>query len=390
MNSVTEALPAVSPGTQHTPTPVQSVTVTPDESTAPSRSWLKPLLIVTAVLAALGWGTHFGLHAYHYEDTDNAYLVGHLHQVSPQLGGQVKEVLVQDNQIVQAGDVLARLDPLEFEIAVQKARAALALAEAQQTQTAAAASQADAQLAEAIARVAQAEAQIVQARAQLDLTQLTLGRNEQLFKNGGAVTQADLDNARAAYDAAKATLDAATANRTAAAATIGSAEAARKSAAAQATGAAANIASASAALADAQRQLAYTVITAPAAGRVGNRSVEVGNLVAAGQTLLAIAEPAPWIVANFKETQLNRMRAGQEVDITVDALDGQELHGRIDSLSPASGAQFALLPPDNATGNFNKVVQRVPVKIVLDTASAARLGDRLRLGFSVIVQARVR
>ena len=106
--------------------------------------------------------------------------------------------------------------------------------------------------------------------------------------------------------------------------------------------------------------------------------------------LLALAEPGPWVVANFKETQLARLSPGQDVDVTVDAVPGPVLHGKIESLAPASGAQFALLPPDNATGNFNKVVQRVPVKITLDPASLAQLGDRLRFGYSVIVSVRVR
>lgn len=355
-----------------------------------SRKLAKPILLGVVSAAVLAWLAHFGLHSYRYEETENAYIVGHIHQISPQLAGQVKEVLVQDNQDVKAGDVLVRLDALEFEIAVQKAQASVAQAKAQETQATAATSQAIAGLAEATARATQAEAQIVQSRAQLDLAQLTLNRNEQLFKNGGAVTQAEVDNARSAFNAAQAGLNAAQANRAAAQASVGSAEAAQKSAGAQAIAASANAAAAIATLRDAERQLAYTVIKAPTDGRVGNKNVEAGNRVSAGQSLLALAEPAPWIVANFKETQLAKMHVGQEVEISVDALPGQALHGRIDSLSPASGAQFALLPPDNATGNFNKVVQRVPVKIVLDAESLRQAGDRLRLGYSVIAEVRIR
>jgi len=191
-------------------------------------------------------------------------------------------------------------------------------------------------------------------------------------------------------NAAKAAVDAATANRAAAEAAVGSAEAARKAALAQTTAATANVAAAEAALHDAQRQLAYATLTAPADGRIGNKNVESGNRVSAGQTLFALTEPTPWIVANFKETQLPRIRPGEPVEITIDALPGQVFAGRVDSLAPASGAQFALLPPDNATGNFNKVVQRVPVKITLQPESAAKLGDRLRFGYSVIVNVRVR
>jgi membrane fusion protein (multidrug efflux system) len=354
------------------------------------RGATRPIVAGVLAVAALAWIAHFALHAYHYVETDNAYIVGHLHQVSPQVDGQVKDVLVTDNQEVKAGDVLVRLDPLEYEIATQKAIAALAQARAQENQTASAAAQAVAQIAEASARVAQAEAGIVQSQAQLDLAKLTAARNDQLLKAGGAVTQADVDNSRSNLNAAQAALAAAAANRTAAEAAVGSAQAAQKSSVAQAAAAAANVAAAEAALRDTQRQLAYTTLTAPAAGRVGNKNVEPGNRVSAGQTLLALTEPAPWIVANFKETQLPRMAAGQPVEITVDALPGQMLQGHIDSLAPASGAQFALLPPDNATGNFNKVVQRVPVKIVLEPESLAQLGNRLRFGYSVVVSVRVR
>ena len=384
MNSVTEK-------PTRTTTPLSGTApASVDRPAKPKRGFVKPLLTGLVAVAALAWLVHFGLHAYHYVETDNAYITGHLHQVSAQIDGQVKEVLVEDNQNVKAGDVLVRLDPLEFEIAAQKASASLAQARAQESQTTATAAQADAQLAEANARVAQAEAQITQTRAQLELAQLTASRNDQLFQNGGAATKADVDNSRSGLNAMQATVEAATANRTAAQAAVGSAQAAQKSAVSQGAAAAANVAAAEAALRDAQRQLSYATLIAPAAGRVGNKLVESGNRISAGQSLFAITEPAPWIVANFKETQLPRMVIGQPVEITIDALPGRILQGKIDSLSPASGAQFALLPPDNATGNFNKVVQRVPVKIVLDPESLAQLGDRLRFGYSVIVSVRVR
>jgi membrane fusion protein (multidrug efflux system) len=348
------------------------------------------VLGIAAGLALLGWLGQLALHAYRYEKTDDAYLTGHLHQISPQLDAQVKGILVTDNQAVRAGDVLVRLDPRQFELAVQKAQAALEQARAQANETHAASAQADAQVAEAEARAKQAEAQLAQAAAQLDLARLTLTRNEQLFAKGGVITDADLDNARGAFHAAEAAHAANQANVTAAQAGIGSAQAAQNSARAQVAAATANIAVAEAAVRDAERQLGYTVLTAPADGRVGNKSVEVGNRVVAGQTLFSLAAPDAWIVANFKETQLARMHAGQDVELEVDALPGHVLHGKVDSIAPASGAQFALLPPDNATGNFNKVIQRVPVKITLDDASRHELGDRLRLGLSVIVNVRVR
>lgn len=354
-----------------------------------SRTHLRNIVFALIILGIVGWGIHFGVHAYHYEDTDDAFVAGHLHTISAQVDGQVTDVLVAENQIVHAGDVLLRLDPLQYQIGVEKATAAVAQAKAQEQQLAAASAQADAAVAEAEARVNQAEAQRTQTTAQLDLAQVTLTRNQQLFRANGAA-QADLDQARSAAQAADAAHHAAEANLVAARAAVNSAQAAQKSAHAQTEAAHAAIAAAEAALRDAQRQLAYTTIAAPADGRIGNRHVEPGNRVQAGQALLALAENNAWVVANFKETQLAHMQPGQEVELTIDAVPGVTLHGKVDSVSPASGAEFALLPPDNATGNFNKVVQRVPVKITLDPESRAKVGDRLRLGLSAVVNVRVR
>ncbi|WP_415910651.1 HlyD family secretion protein [Oleiharenicola sp. Vm1] len=378
-----ETAPA-SPAHRHTPPPAKTAAAPAGARRA------MPFVLGAVALGTAAWLGHFAWHAWHYEETENAYLVGHLHQISPQISGQVREVRVRDNQDVKAGDVLVTLDPLEFEIARQKADAALAQAKAQAAQIAAARAQADAQYTEASARAAQADAELGQVQAQLALARLSLQRVQQLLRGSGAVPQSDADAAQSNYDAAVAAVAAAEANQTAARAAVVSAQATQQSVRAQAASADAAIAVAAAALRDAERELAYTTLTAPSDGRVGNRNVEPGNRVTAGQTLLALAEPAPWIVANFKETQLAHMHPGQPVDISVDAFPGEKLHGRIDSFSPASGAQFALLPPDNATGNFNKVVQRIPVKIVLAPESLRAFAAQLRLGYSVIVDVRVR
>ena len=355
----------------------------------PTARW-KAALGTLGAVALLAWFGHIGLRAYRFEETDDAYVTGHIHQVSPQLDGQVREVLITDNQTVHAGDILVRLDPLQSELQLQKARASLEQARANAAETRAASLQADAQLAEANARVEQAAAQLAQTDAQLQLAQLNFTRSEQLFAKGGVTSQSDVDTTRSAFRAAQAAQASNQANANAAQSAVGSAVAAQNSARALVAAADASVAVAEAAVRDAERELGYTTITAPADGRIGNKSVEVGNRVVAGQTLFALAAPESWVIANFKETQLARMRPGQDVELSVDALPGRTLHGRVDSIAPASGAQFALLPPDNATGNFNKVVQRVPVKIVLDDASRAELGDRLRLGLSVVVNVRVR
>ena len=242
-------------------------------------AYAKPVLLIVAVLAVVVWLGRLMIHAYHYVETDDAYVVGHLHQISPQLQNQVKEVLVSENQTVKAGDVLVRLDPLESELAVQKSQAELEQAKAQEAQTRAAAAQADTQIAEATARVEQAKAQVAQTAAQLELARLNRDRNEQLFGKGGVIAQSDLDNARNAFAAAEAALNANQANVTAATSALGSAEAAQKSAHAQIAAASANVSVSAAAVRDAERKLSYTTITAPASGRVGNKSVEPGNYV---------------------------------------------------------------------------------------------------------------
>ena len=366
---------------------------TTTESAPASPSAKKPrtgarIALAVAIVAVVAWLGHFAYRSYFYEETDDAVVEAHIHQVSAQIDGTVRDVLVKDNQTVAAGDVLARLDPLEFELMVEKERAGAAKSQAEEERAGSAAVQAQAQLEGAQARKVAAEAQVTQATVQQDLATLNRNRARQLFHDGGAVTQSDLDNAESAYSGAQASLAAAQANVRVADAAVAEATASIEAAKAEALSSQASTLGFKASLTDAGRKLAYATLTAPAAGRMGNRNVEVGNRVQAGQVLFALVEPNPWIVANFKETQLARIHAGLPVDVSIDALPGVILHGTVDSISPASGAQFALLPPDNATGNFTKVVQRVAVKILLDAGSEAE--ERLRPGLSADVRARVR
>jgi len=365
---------------------------TGDKLAPPTKPTKRRTYIFTALgLVAAFWVGKFGWHAYHYESTEDAFITGHLHQVSPQVNAPVQTVLVEDNQTVTAGQTLVQLDPSEFNIAVEHAHGELDHARAQAAQALATMEQAQAQIAEADARTAQAEAQLAQVRAQADLAHFNQKRTEELFReNVGAVTQVDHDTANSGASAADASVHAAEANLVAARASETSANSSRDAARAEANSAKANIASAEATLRDAELKLSYAKIVAPVAGRVGNKSVEVGNRVQTGQILMDVASPEAWVIANFKETQLAHMRVGQPVDITIDAIPGKTVHGRVDSFAPASGAQFALLPPDNATGNFNKVVQRVPVKIAFTGDDAQGISDRVRLGLSVVVDVRVR
>lgn len=305
-------------------------------------------LAVVVVLA--GYGAYRWWHeAQAWVVTDNAYVAGHIHQGSPRIAGTVTEVLVSENQTVTAGQVLARLDPADLQVRREQVRAA-------QTQ-------AEAQLNQAQARVRGEEAAATKA-------QLDFDRADQLSHEANSViSKQELDNAKAALALAQAAVAAARA---------------------QATSAVAQVQVAAANLKEAELQLTYTEITAPAAGRIGRKNVETGNRVQPGQALLAIVSPEIWVVANFKETQLTHLRPGQSVKLSVDTFPGYIFAGRVESVAPASGAQFALLPPDNATGNFTKIVQRVPVKIVFEDAALQTFSDRIVPGMSAMVKVNVR
>jgi membrane fusion protein (multidrug efflux system) len=353
---------------------------------------LSPMKRALLGLVGLGvclWLGQFAFHLWKYEETDDAYAVGHVHQISSEVDGQIAAVLAVENQTVHAGDLLVRLDPLQFNIGAEKAAAAEAQAAADQAQTRSSITQAEAQLTQARAGARQAAAQAEQMRAQLSLAQLTLDRDNRMAQDR-AVTPAELDEARARFAAADAAVRAAAANADSVQAGVVSAQARRTAMAAQLNASAAALRLARAAVADAKRQLSYVAITAPADGRVGNKNVEVGNRVQIGQTLMVVVEPEVWFEANFKETQLARIREGQAAEVRVDAIPGQVFHGRVESVAPASGAQFALLPADNATGNFTKVVQRVPVRVVLPPEEVRGFADRIRPGLSAVIAVQVR
>jgi membrane fusion protein, multidrug efflux system len=349
--------------------------------------------LVVAILIVGGglWLASFIHHALVFEDTDDAYIDGHVHQVSSRLAGSVTEVLVQENEVVKAGQVLARIDPLEFEIALQKAKAGLAQEEAGVQQAEAALAEAKAQDAQITAQEASSEAQVQQIAAQLEVAQTNFGRDQRLFQSDvRAVSKADVDTTQSTAQATTAALAGAKADVTAAQARVQAGEAAVASAQGALTSANAKVDAERAAVRDAERDLSYVDIKAPSDGRIGNKNIEVGNRVQVGQALFAVVDNDCWVTANFKETQLRKMYAGQSVEITVDAIGNREFLGQVDSIAPASGAQFALLPPDNATGNFTKVVQRVPVKIVFDTDSISGFADRLRPGLSTVVSVRIK
>jgi len=309
----------------------------------PRRSRTRRVIVWAILAVVLIAGAVYGYRTIHFYrdhvETDDAQIEAHVEPVIPKVGGHVTEVLVEDNQRVEKGQVLLRIDERDL-----KAKVATALADLANARAAAGATRSSVSAAETEHRRAAADLERYQA----------LRQKEEISQQQ--------------YDAAKA------ASEASAAQTQAQGE--------QVAAAGAKIAQKQADLDLAKLQLSYTTVTAPGAGWVTKKNVEVGQLVQPGQPLLAIvSDEQPWVVANFKETQLKKMRVGQKAIIQVDAYPKRDLHGHVESIAAATGARFALLPPDNATGNFTKVVQRVPVKIVFDEPPDPE--HRLRAGMSV-------
>lgn len=258
-----------------------------------SRSFQVTAGVLVAVIVSIAL-----YNAFTHEETDDAYTTGHVHNVASRVAGTVLEVRVDDNQLVKQGEILVVLDPADYQVQVDQARA-----------------------------------EYIKAKADYDRLQP--------LKGDDAISQQDFDSAESAYKVDQAKLK------------------------------------------DAEDQLSYCTIRSPADGRIGHKSVETGNRVTVGGALLAVVEDV-WVVANYKETQLGNIHQGQRVDIEIDILPHKKFRGYVDSFSPGSGSTFALLPPDNATGNFTKIVQRVPVKIRFDTDSIRGYEEQIVPGLSCV------
>jgi membrane fusion protein, multidrug efflux system len=326
---------------------------------APAKRRINPLLIVGVLaLLAAAWGVTRWLHGRNHVETDNAQIDGHVTPIAPKVQAFVSRVLVDDNLHVKPGDTLVVLDDRDFRTRLEQARAELATAQAAagagrgvgQAEAELQASRATASSAGAAVRAAEAQAR----RALADL-QRYRGLAQQKI-----VSQQQLDAAQATADAAQANLDAARRQAAAGGSNVAAA-------AAGVTAAQARVEAAQSAVEAAQTQLGYTVITAPTAGVVAKRRAEPGELVQPGQQLLTIVPTdSLWVTANLKETELADVTPGDAAEFTVDAYPGVTFRGKVESVSPATGARFSLLPPDNATGNFTKVVQRVPARVAVD------------------------
>ncbi|ENM3028596.1 TPA: HlyD family secretion protein [Pseudomonas aeruginosa] len=332
------------------------------------------VFLVAVGLIALAFFLHWWFIGRHVESTDNAYVQGEITRVASQLGARVEEVLVRDNQHVDKGQLLVRLEDADFKLAVERAQAALATREAELAQ-------ARSKLVQQGSLIAASAADVNASQATLGRAQIDLNRAEALRKPGYVseerVTTLTADNhvARSQLAKARADLEAQRVQRDTLGAEIKRLEA--------------QIASARTELAQAEINLSRTLIHSPINGLVGQRSARNGQYVQVGTHLLSLVPDEDiWVQANFKETQVGRMRDGQKARLTFDAFPDTPIDGRIDSLFAASGAQFSLLPPDNATGNFTKVVQRIPVKIVFEADNP--LHDRIRPGMSVEAEVELR
>ncbi len=340
---------------------------------APPRRRRLPFLILFLVLAAAAAGaTVWWLENRPLESTDDAAIDTNVSQVAAQVAGRTTKILVDDNTLVKEGDVLVELDPRDWQVKLDQAIAQRATAAAQLAQAQATATVQQAAIDQAAANVQVAEADAAQAKLDYDRFRSIDPR---------AVTRQQVDNATSTNRSANARLNAAQR-------ALAGQRAQLLSAQAQVQSAEAALKNADVGVANAELQLSYTRVTAPQAGRTAKRYVEPGNYVNAGQTILSVVPTQTWVTANFKETQLTDMKPGQPVEIRVDAYPGIVLKGKVDSFQPGTGAVFSTIPVENATGNWVKVLQRVPVKIVFDDDRVQNLP--LGAGMSVTASVTVR
>jgi len=366
------------------------------------------LVLAVVIIGILVVAVRYYIYTTVHESTDDAFIDGHIIALSPKVAGQVVDVYVTDNQLVKKGEVLLRIDPRDFEVRLAQARAALQaaiarqkaarinvhLASVQQAQAAidlnrAGVSTSHSQVAAAQSRLDQARADLTAARANADRAQADARRYQKLYAER-TIPRQQLDTALAtAVSTAAQVRDSQAVVRAQQEALhqtefqVREAEARMQDAVGRVTSAqtgpyqvaasqaqvesgGADIAQARANVRQAELQFEYTRITAPTNGRITRKTIEEGSYVQVGQEIMALVRPEVWVTANFKETQLNHMHPGQAVQIWVDAYRGQIFKGHVDSIQAGSGARFSLLPPENASGNYVKVVQRVPVKIDFD------------------------
>jgi len=360
--------------------------------TAPATTRRRKLLAAIAILVLVGaiaYGVWYALVGSHFVETDNAYVGADTAQVTPMVAGQAVAVLKADTDAVRRGDILVRLDDSDAQIALATAEAELAKARRQFGQTSATSDALSAQVQARGADIASARAQLVSAQAAFDKARVDFDRRQKLVANGAVsgdeLTSATnaLAGARASVQTARAALAQASATRGAAAGDLAANDALIRGATAAT---APDVLAAEARVRQARLDLARTVVRAPISGVIANRTIQVGQRIAAGTTVMRIVPVAQvYVDANFKEGQLERVKPGQLVTLTSDLYgSGVEYHGRVAGFSGGTGGAFALIPAQNATGNWIKVVQRLPVRVTLDPRELA--AHPLRVGLSMTAE----
>lgn len=347
-----------------------------------SRTFLIVLIALVIVGGAFGLTKY--LHAQHHEETDDAQVEANINPVIPKISGYVTEVRVKDNQRVKKGDTLLLLDDRDLKLKVEQAEAAMATAKNNLLSARATTAAAQANIGTSAAAIKTVDAQIEAAKVNVWQTTQQYNRYANLIKDH-SITQQQFEQVQAAKETAEKQLQVLQEQKNQA-----SRQTAAVSSQSSATGTQINVANSAIAqrqvdIDDAKLNLSYTVVTAPADGVVSRVNVQAGQFLQAGQaTFSVIQDNEVWVVGNFKETQFNDLRIGQKVIINVDAFPGHDFEATVASFSPATGARFALLPPDNASGNFVKVVQRLPVRIEF-TNKQDSLVKQLRAGMNVNV-----
>jgi membrane fusion protein (multidrug efflux system) len=330
-----------------------------------------PVIAAAAVAAAVAAGGYYWKFVAPYESTDDAFIEADVTPIAPQVAGRVSRVLVSDNQAVAKGEPLFQIDPRDYQAALDEARAELAAARGR-------AEQAAAQLSVDRAKVAEEGAGVTAAEAEAKRAEADYRRYREVGDLAVSASQVDLAATQARSSEAEVTV--ARNRELSMEAQTGLDEADIQTARAE-------VIRGEAAVRQAELNLSYTRVVAPVAGFVTHRGVQPGDYAQTGQPLLALVPRQVWVIANFKETQLTHMRPGQSVEISVDAYPGLSIRGHVDSIQSGAGARFSLFPPENASGNYVKVVQRVPVKIVLDGGEGEQV---LGPGMSVVPEVRVR
>ena len=343
------------------------------------------IILIALVVVGGGYGVYKYIHSLSHETTDDAQVEKNMNPIIPRVSGYITKVLVKDNDFVKKGDTLFVIDDKDYIVRVEEAKAALAAAEGNY-----AASKAD--VGSAMANVSVSQANVLSSKGNIEAAKVRLWRAtndferfSNLYKNH-SITKQQFEQAQAEKQEAEAQLKVLQQQEAASNyqknAIISKSNVSNK----QTEVAAANIEKAKAALAAAELNLSYTVVTAAVDGQLSTVDIQAGQLVAPGQSLFYIINnEQAWVVANFKETQITKMTAGQKVAIVADAYPDIEFEGELSSFSPATGARFSLLPPDNATGNFVKTIQRIPVKIILTQKNDKEKVKLLRPGMNVEV-----